>query len=59
VHGGTECVAHAELHNAGDDLGQTAHEQGETEDGLVRSNGAKGVGIGETTQVIRKGALWW
>lgn len=39
VDGGTKGVADAELHQAGNELGCAAKEDGETKDGLLRTNG--------------------
>ena len=54
MHGATEGVAHAELEDAGYELGAAAEEDGKTEDSLVGSNAAVGVGIGETTIVSNR-----
>ena len=47
MEGATEGVAHAELEDSGYELGGTAEEDCEAEDGLIWANAAEGVGVGE------------
>lgn len=48
VDGATKAVAHAELEDAGDELGSAAVEDGEAEDGLVWAHWAEGISSWKT-----------
>lgn len=53
MDGGTEGVADAEFHEAGDELGAAAEEDGEAKDSLVGADAAvKGVGAGEAALCV-------
>lgn len=52
MDGSTECVADAEFHEAGEELGDAADEDGHAEDGLVRANATHGIRVRKTKNKV-------